>query len=235
MAKLTGVSVRTLHYYDEIDLLKPDMISKNNYRLYSERNIQLLQQILFFRELDFSLREIKQFLAHPSFNAIEALERHRNTLVKKQARLTQLIQTIDQTIQDEKGAIKMTNEARFKGFNFADKQYEQEARERWGDEAVDSAEEKINQKKDFQTRMNERFQSVAEHRHLHPSSEKAQTEMRAWFNELNEIGDYSFAAFKGLGEMYVEDGRFKENINQYGEGLAEFMCEAMKVFAENNQ
>jgi|SRR5699024_8064819 len=116
VAKLTGVSVRTLHYYDEIGLLKPAVIAENGYRLYSDGNLQQLQQILFFRELDVNLQEIKRILTDPNFSAVDALEAHRRTLVEKQARLTQLIQTIDQTILDEKGVITMTNEERFNSF-----------------------------------------------------------------------------------------------------------------------
>lgn len=233
VAKLTGVSVRTLHYYDGIGLLKPASVAENGYRFYSDGNLQQLQQILFFRELDFNLQEIKQFLTDPNFNAIEALEVHRRTLMKKQDRLIKLVQTIDQTILDEKGALKMTNEERFAGFNFDDEKYEQEAREKWGDEAVDNTNEKLKNNADMQDRMNERFRALAEIRHMEPSSDEAQAEIARWFDDLNQIGNYSLAAFQGLGETYVGDERFKENIDQFGTGLAEFMCEAMKVFAEN--
>lgn len=231
VAKLTGVSVRTLHYYDEIGLLKPAVVAENGYRLYSDGNLQQLQQILFFRELDFSLQEIKRILTDPNFVAIEALEAHRRTLVEKQARLKRLIQTIDQTILDEKGAILMTNEERFKGFDFTKNEYEQEAREKWGNEAVDNMNKKVMDNTSMQNKMNERFRTLANIRHDKPSSDEAQKEIARWFNDLNQIGNYSLAAFQGLGEMYVADERFKENIDQFGDGLAEFMCEAMRVFA----
>ena len=232
VAKLTGVSVRTLHYYDEIGLLKPAVVAENGYRLYSDGNLQQLQQILFFRELDFSLQEIKRILTDPNFVAIEALEAHRRTLVEKQARLKQLIQTIDQTILDEKGAILMTNEERFKGFDFTKNEYEQEAREKWGNEAVDNMNKKVMDNTSMQNKINERFRALANIRHDEPSSDEAQKEIARWFNDLNQIGHYSLAAFQGLGEMYVADERFKENIDQFGDGLAEFMCEAMRVFAK---
>lgn len=231
VAKLTGVSVRTLHYYDEIGLLKPAVVAENGYRLYSDGNLQQLQQILFFRELDFSLQEIKRILTDPNFVAMEALEAHRRTLVEEQARITQLIQTIDQTILDEKGAIIMTNEERFKGFDFTKNEYEYEAREKWGNEAVDNMNKKVIDNTSMQNKMNERFRAIANIRHVEPSSDEAQKEIARWFNDLNQIGHYSLAAFQGLGEMYVADERFKENIDQFGDGLAEFMCEAMKVFA----
>jgi len=232
VAKLTGVSVRTLHYYDEIGLLKPAVVAENGYRLYSDGNLQQLQQILFFRELDVNLQEIKRILTDPNFSAVDALEAHRRTLVEKQARLTQLIQTIDQTILDEKGAITMTNEERFKGFDFAKNEYEEEAREKWGNEAVDHMNKNVIDNTSMQHKMNERFRALANIRHVDPSSDEAQKEIARWFNDLNQIGHYSLAAFQGLGEMYVADERFKENIDQFGDGLAEFMCEAMRVFAK---
>ena len=231
VAKLTGVSVRTLHYYDEIGLLKPAVVAENGYRLYSDGNLQQLQQILFFRELDVNLQEIKRILTDPNFSAVDALEAHRRTLVEKQARLTQLIQTIDQTILDEKGAITMTNEERFIGFDFAKNEYEEEAREKWGNEAVDHMNKNVIDNTSMQHKMNERFRALANIRHVDPSSDEAQVEIARWYNDLNEIGHYSLAAFQGLGEMYVADERFKENIDQFGDGLAEFMSEAMNVFA----
>src|SRR5699024_10463063 len=160
-------------------------------------------------ELDFSLQEIKRIIKDPNFTAMEALEEHRRTLVGKQARLTQLIQTIDQTILDEKGAITMTNEDRFKGFDFTKNEYEQEARGKWGNEAVDNMNKKVIDNTSMQNKMNERFRELANIRHVEPSSDEARVEMDSWFKDLKQMGHYSFAAFRGLGEMYVEDERCK--------------------------
>lgn len=236
VAKLTGISVRTLHYYDEIGLLKPSSIEENGYRLYHDGNLRQLQQILFFRELGFCLKDIKEMICNPNFDQIEALEMHRKTLLDKRRRLDQLIKTIDQTIRSEKGEIQMTKEERFKGFNFERNEYEQEARERWGDEAVNNSVGKIQQLKqtekvDLEEQMNERFRALAKIRQHNPESDEAQEAIGAWYRELNQMGNYSLAAFRGLGEMYVADERFTKNIDQFGEGLAGFMCEAMKVFA----
>src|SRR5699024_9378834 len=181
-----GVSVRTLHYYDEIGLLKPAVVAENGYRLYSDGNLQQLQQILFFRELDFSLQEIKRILTDPNFVAIEALEAHRRTLVEQQVRLKQLIQTIDQTSLDEKGALLMINEERFKGFDYTKNEYEQEAREKWGNEAVDNMNKKVMDNTSMQNKINERFRALANIRHDEPSSDEAQKEITRWFNDLNQ-------------------------------------------------
>jgi len=240
VSKLTGVSVRTLHYYDEIGLLKPDSIGENNYRLYHERNLQQLQQILFFRELGIPLKKIKNIIQNPEFDSIEALEMQRNVLEDKKKKLEELITTIDKTIQYERGEIKMTKEERFNGFDFDTNEYEREARERWGDEAVDTSKEKVKQLKksgeqDFEVIMNERFRKLAALRHHRPDSEAAQAAIAGWYEELNKIGNYSLEAFQGLGEMYVHDERFTKNIDQFGEGLAQFMCEAMREFVNRNK
>ena len=239
VSKLTGVSVRTLHYYDEIGLLKPDSIGENNYRLYHERNLRQLQQILFFRELGIPLKKIKQIIQNPDFDSIEALEMQRKVLEEKREKLSELIATIDKTIQFERGEIEMTKAERFKGFDFDTNEYEQEARERWGDEAVDASKEKVKQLKeseeDFAKMMNVRFRKLAALRNQRPDSEAAQAAIAGWYEELNKIGNYSLEAFQGLGEMYVADERFTNNIDQFGEGLAAFMCEAMREFANRNK
>ncbi len=107
VADLVGVSVRTLHHYDEIGLLTPDEVTEAGYRIYSEENLENLQQILFFRELGFPLKRIKEIIHDPSFNKTEALELHKNMLMKKQ--LNQLINTIDKTLLNMKGERKMSN------------------------------------------------------------------------------------------------------------------------------
>ena len=137
VADLVGISVRTLHHYDEIGLLAPSETTEAGYRLYSDDDLEKLQQILFFRELDFPLKKIKSILENPSFDKNEALQLHRKALLEKRSRLDQMIATIDKTIQFAKGEINMTNEEKFAGFDFSQNPYEEEARERWGDEAVD--------------------------------------------------------------------------------------------------
>lgn len=119
VADLVGISVRTLHHYDEIGLLAPSETTEAGYRLYSDDDLEKLQQILFFRELDFPLKKIKSILENPSFDKNEALQLHRKALLEKRSRLDQMIATIDKTIQFAKGEINMTNEEKFAGFDFS--------------------------------------------------------------------------------------------------------------------
>lgn len=236
VADLVGISVRTLHHYDEIGLLIPEDMTQAGYRIYSEKNLEHLQQILFFKELGFSLKKIKEIMESPTFNRQEALTKQHQMLLEKRKRIDQMIWTIEKTIQHSKGDITMTNEEKFKGFDFSHNPYEEEAREKWGDKAVDQANEKTKNMTTFdQERFNEIFRRLAEVRHLSPDSEEVQERIQEWFQYLNKIGNYSLNAFKGLGQMYVNDERFTKNIDQFGEGLAEFMCTAMSVYADRNK
>lgn len=233
---LVGTSVRTLHYYDEIGLLTPDETTEAGYRVYSQANLETLQQILFYRELGFSLKEIKEILDSPLFDRQKTLEAQYKMLLKKHEQLEQMIETIKKTIKQTKGEIKMTNKDMFKGFDFSHNPYEEEAREKWGDEAVDKANKITSNMSRFdQEKFNEIFQNLAEIRTLAPDSAVAQKEIHTWYEYLNKIHSYSLDAFKGLGQMYVDDARFTKNIDQFGEGLAVFMRDAMAFYANHNE
>lgn len=236
IADLVGISVRTLHHYDEIGLLNPDDTTEAGYRIYSDDNLETLQQILFFKELGFSLKKIKEILYNPSFDRQEALIIQHNMLLEKRNRLNQMIETIEKTIQHSKGEIQMSNQEKFIGFDFSDNPYEKEARDKWGDQAVDEANKKVKNMTAFdKEKFSEVFLSIAEIRHLSPDSKEVQEKIQEWYQSLNKIGNYSLEAFKGLGQMYVDDERFTKNIDQFGEGLAKFMCTAMSVYTERNQ
>lgn len=236
-AELAGISVRTLHFYDEIGLLTPDEVTEAGYRVYSERNLETLQEILFFRELGFSLKQIKEIMSDPAYDRQAALELHRKMLIEKRDRLDQLITTIDKTIQHMKGESKMTVEEKFQGFDFSRNPYEQEARERWGDQAVDESKAKLGkmseaEMKALQDEIHAIYSKLAQLRHGSPESEEAQAAIEEWYRALNRFGHYSLEAFKGLGQLYVDDERFTKNIDQFGEGLAAFMRDAMAVYAD---
>ena len=129
VAELAGVSVRTLHHYDEIGLLKPAGHSAAGYRLYAERDLERLQQVLFFKELGFDLKEIKRVLGDPNFDRKRALTEHRKLLLERQERVRRLIASVDRTLKAiQRG--KPMNAQMFDGFDAA--QYEEEARRRWG-------------------------------------------------------------------------------------------------------
>lgn len=130
VAKLSGITVRTLHYYDEIGLLKPSDTTEAGYRVYSNKDLETLQQILFFRELDFPLNEIKEIMKNPNYNKIEALNKHKELLIEKRKRIDGLIDLINKTIKGD-------NDMSFKEFDNNKieenkRKYSEEVKNRWG-------------------------------------------------------------------------------------------------------
>src|SRR3990170_4535706 len=117
LAQISGVSVRTLHWYDEVGLLKPAYYGANGYRYYEEEQLLILQQILFFRELGFELKQIKRVLGRSDFDKMVALSSHRKVLQKNLERTKKLIKTIDKTIEHLKGTKKMKEQEMYYGFS----------------------------------------------------------------------------------------------------------------------
>ena len=237
-AELTGVSVRTLHYYDEIGLLKPSYVDEQNgYRFYDETSLERMQEILFYRELDFPLKSIVEILASPNYDKQKALAEQKRLLTLKKERLTRLIAALEQA---EKGEITMSAFDNSE-YETARQQYKDEAKQRWGntDEYKESqaktagySKEKWN---DVLAGMNGVFAEFAECKKCgyRADSETAQ-------RLVKKLQDYITATFyhctddilAGLGQMYVCDERFKKNINKNGEGTAEFVCEAIKIYCK---
>lgn len=237
LADIAGISVRTLHYYDTIGLLSPEIDRENGYRNYSDQDVSTLQQILFFRQLNFKLTQIKDILNSPKYHQTEALLEQKDIILKEQTRLNNILKLIDKTIQAERGEITMTNEEKFSGVDFSHNPYEQEAREKWGDEKVEQANQNLKKMgaKEVEREFDEIYTQLADLRHLDPESDAAQQEIGKWYDFLNRVGEYTPEMFKNLGEMYTADERFTKNIDKYGDGLAEFMKEAMTVYYEQHK
>src|SRR4026209_2429899 len=147
VARMSGVSGRTLHFYDEVGLLKPAYVGSNGYRFYEEPQLLTLQQILFYRELGFELKQIKRVLSRSDFDKIAALESHRKILRKNLARTRKLIVTIDKTIEHLKGTKKMKGQEMFVGFNPEQQaKHEQYLIDRYGEgmkESIAQSKEKV--------------------------------------------------------------------------------------------
>ncbi|UXR77809.1 MULTISPECIES: MerR family transcriptional regulator [unclassified Staphylococcus] len=241
VANLVGISIRTLHHYNKIGLLIPEEITDAGYRLYSEQNLKTLQQILFFKEIGFTLKEIKNILSNPSFDRYEALILQRKMLVEKRHHIDNMIETVDKTIEHMIGGSQMTNKERFYGLNMQFNPYEEEARRRWGDEAVNETNAKLSSmSKDKQQDVSEKwdmiFMQLASLRNQSPESPKVQKVIKEWYRFLNNnFRHYSLEAFQGLSQLYIQDERFTNNIDQYGEGLAHFMSEAMTIFTQKSK
>jgi DNA-binding transcriptional MerR regulator len=241
LAGLAGVSVRTLHYYDEIGLLQPSAVAANGYRQYDEAALLRLQQILFYRELDFSLQEIQQIIGRPDFDVLRALEEHRRELHKRAGRLKRLIQTINHTLLHLKGEIAMSNGELFEGFNEAkQKEYEAEARQRWGDDEVDASTKKWSayseaQKKQILAEGEAIRRDLAAAMPAGHDSPEVQAVVARWAKHLEYFYVPSIERLRGLGHLYVEDDRFAANYRKYHADLPEFFQRAIEVYCDERE
>ncbi|MFX3636781.1 MAG: MerR family transcriptional regulator [Candidatus Pristimantibacillus sp.] len=243
-AKLAGVSVRTLHYYDKIGLLKPNAVGENGYRLYSEDDFIRLQQILFFKELDFSLEEIKNILDNPHFDRKSALITHRQLLVEKQQRLKKIIGSVDKTIQSIEGGTMMSKQEMFEPFDRQkikehQKRYEQEVKEKYGDsDAYKQSNRKTAgyKEKDWQQIQGEMidiYRRIAAVMSKGAGDEEVQQAVGEWRQHItSHYYDCTPEIFRGLGDMYVSDPRFTSFIDKEQEGLVAFLREAMHEYCD---
>ncbi len=236
VAALTGLTTRTLRWYDNIGLVVPERKKQSDYRLYRQEDLKKLQQVLFFKALGYSLAQIKMILLHPGFNRKEALEKQMELLKEKRKNMDMMIKTIALALAEENGAYEMNDKERFKGFDFSKNPYEKEARETWGNDAVDSANVRLetlqkNEKANVASSMEHLFAELALIRNTDPTSSVAQAAIGKWFELVNTMGTYTPEMFANLGRMYIVDKRFAKNIDMYGTGLARFMCDAMQAYA----
>lgn len=240
VAKLSGTSVRTLHHYDEIGLLRPRRRSQNGYREYSDEDLDTLQQILFFKACGFPLAKIKALMESPAFDRESAFRLQRKYLLHERQRIDTMLATLDKTLHNLKGEKTMTQKDKFTGFDMSQNPYEEEARRLWGDEAVDKSNQKLSAmspeaQNDVGRQLGEHFTALAALRGGDPAGEEAQAAVAGLYRYFNENFGHHYTpeAFAGLGQMYVEDARFTKNIDQYGEGLAAFLAKAMGLYAQS--
>ena len=240
-SELTGVSVRTLHYYDETGLLKPEYVDEHNgYRFYGEKNLERMEEILFYRELDFSLKEIAEILSSPDYNKNAALSRQKELLTIKKNRLERLIAAIENSLKGAK--VMDTKVFDNTEFESAKEQYKKEAKARWGKtDAYKEFEKKTeNNSEDKNRQINEglenifgEFSVLAENneKFSNENSQKLVKKLQDYITEncyqcTNEI-------LAGLGQMYVVDERFRNNIDRHGKGTAEFVSKAIEIYCKN--
>lgn len=237
VADLAGISIRTLHHYDEIGLLKPAEVSAAGYRLYSQQDLERLQQVLFFRELGLSLHEIQAILDSPGFDRKQALLDHRKLLQERQRRLERLIRSVDQTLEAMKRGTTMDEKAMFDGFDPS--QYEEEARQRWGHskEFQQSVERtKRYTKGDWegiQQEIGQISQGIAALMERSPEDPEVQGWVGKWHQVINDrFYACSSEVFRGLADLYVQDERFTAVFEKTRPGMAEFMRQAMHAYCD---
>ena len=241
VADLAGVTIRTLHHYDEIGLLSPGGRSEAGYRIYEARDLERLQRILFYRELGFTLQEIASIVDDPNTDAAGHLERQRRLLMERIGRLQKMVAAVDYELEAKEMDINLTPEERFELFgNFDPEEHAEEAEERWGDsEAYKQSQRRVSSytKEDWQkikaeaeeitVRLAELFKSGAS-----PESEEAMAAVEEHRQHISRwYYDCTHEIHVGLGEMYVSDERFRANYDTHAPGLSEFIRDAARANA----
>ena len=236
VAKLTGVSVRTLQYYDEIGLLIPKKLD-NGYRDYSDENLDKLQKILFYRFLKFKLNDIKELL-DGDIDSLKILEQQRELILKEKEKFEIILHNIDKTIKTYKGEQTMTIEEKFNGFKKEDlNKYEEQAIEKYGKEAIEESKKRQSGKEDIVAeKFNSVFRSMAEYKQdgLSIEEKKVQSKVEDLYNYMNKYAfDCSIEVFSYIGKGYSQNPEFKNNIDKFGEGVAEYISKAIEIFCNN--
>jgi len=247
LGRLAGVSARTLRYYDEIGLLKPARINSSGYRIYGQPEVDRLQQILFYRELGLGLEEIKRLLASPDFDEEKALLSHRAQLLARRAQIDQLIVNVERTLAHRRGVEQMSDKQKFAGFKREqveanERQYGAEIRAKYGDEAVERANNKLLDMSEAAYRTVEQL-SADIHKTLaeafatgDPAGELAQHAADLHRQWLTCYWDrYDPQAHANLAQMYVDDARFTAYYDKDQPGTAAFLRDAIQIYTRNQQ
>lgn len=245
LAKLAGVSTRTLRYYEEVKLLIPAGRKENKYRYYSQIEVDKLQQILFYKELGMELIDIQNILNSPDFNKQFALEEHLKQLLLKKTRIEQLIKNVQNTMKHEKGLYVMSNQEKFEGLKKEmvsknEEKYGKEIREKYGADRIEKSnakmmnltQEEYEKMTNLGVSLNELLEEAV-NKEAAPASElgKAAYEMhKEWLSFTWQM--YSKEAHIGLSQMYLADKRFKEYYDSKVEGCALFLKEAIAIHAQ---
>lgn len=247
VAELSGVTVRTLHHYDSIGLLKPSSHSLANYRLYNHNDLERLQEILFFRELGFSLSEIKDLTTSPAYARKPALETHLALLQAKQEQITKLISQVQVLLDQADNEGTCESDVNFTNFKnpTMDKlkdQYAAEVKAKYGNtpeyqewqerqDALSPQEQQDNYQAYMQL-ADDFFTQLAQVKRKHaPTSPQAYAQAEYWHNQINQNWyQCSLEVYASLADIYVADERFAANIDKYEPGLAQWFSQAVKHY-----
>lgn len=243
LAKLAGVSVRTLHLYDQMGLLTPSVRTEARYRLYGKKELLRLQQILFYRELDLPLKEIGDILDDPAFDLIQALESHKTALRVKIERISTLIDTIDKTLHHLKNKTMLEVEDLYEGLS-PEKiaEYREDAMNRWGKDRVLKGEDILHKlskeelgvmRQELDTVMKQLADSIEKD----PAGKEVQSLiaihyklMLKFTGRTEEQGTKAY--YNYLSELYVSDERYTKVNGVPDTAFAQFTKKAMRHFAE---
>jgi DNA-binding transcriptional MerR regulator len=242
LAIMAGVSTRTLRYYDAIGILKPARINSSGYRIYGQKEVDRLQQILFYRELGVNLEDIRDIVTSPSFDSRAALNEHYEKLLEKRNQLDLLIANVEKTIALTEGRINMSDKEKFEGFKKKmidenEKKYGIEIREKYGRDEVEKSNAKLmnmtQEEYNEITALAEQVQSTLAEAFKtgDPAGELAQKSADLHKKWLTYYWDgYTKEAHAGLAQMYVDDERFTAYYDKEQPGTAEFLRDAILIY-----
>ncbi len=245
LAELAGISARTLRYYDEIGLLRPSGTTAAGYRLYSEQQVDLLQQILFYRALHVPLKEIARIVQADDFDRLRALEGHLSALYTQQAQTAALIATVQKTIRSLKGETAMTDMEKFEAFKHRivqqnEQRYGAEVRAKYGDAQADAANAKLlgmteadyERFEALKTEVQQALESAVQAGDdpAGPAGERIVRLHKTWLGMTWKA--YTAEAHRALAEGYTADERFTAYYDRNVPGCAQFLCDAVQRWAQ---
>jgi DNA-binding transcriptional MerR regulator len=241
VSELAGVSVRTLHYYDQIGLLHPSKVGANSYRYYDDVALLRLQQILFYREIGLELMQIKELLTSPDFDLEAALRSHRAALQEKIKRLEKLVETIDNTIKHLTGEVSMSKRRMFEAFSDEkQKEYEREARLQWGPGIVNDSIKRYNsyttaQKQAIGEEGNQVYSDLVDALEAGkpPQSAEVQAILARWHQHLRYFYEPTLDILRGLGEMYNTHPDFIANFKKLRDDLPAYLQEGITQYVDD--
>ena len=236
VSEISGVSVRTLHHYDEIGLLSPQK-KENGYRYYSEEDISFLQMILFYKYLGFSLKKIKELLKKEDGEVLNHLKAQLKLIQKEKQKLLTLIETLEKTIESKERKVFMPTKEKFKGFSYQDNQkYKQAAIDLYGRDVI---EETIQKQKGKEQEITDGFNRI-----FFAFSENKSNGLGATAQENIQLAEelhkhlcrYAFDCpmdvFSRIAYGYVQNKEFKNNLDQFGDGTAQYVCDAVQQYVK---
>jgi DNA-binding transcriptional MerR regulator len=238
LSRLAGVTPRTLHYYDQIGLLKPTQLGKNGYRYYGDESLLRLQQILIYRELDMPLEQIKEILDRREFDVVSALEGHRDQLQERIRRLERVIATVNETISFLRGETTMNQKQLFEPFNEEQQaEYEKGAMQMYDPAIVKASNQKWKnytpaEKQHIADKGNAVYLGFVQAMPKGPASPEAQACVESWRRHMDYFWTPNEDQLLGLAEGYNSDPRFKANFDKIHPDLAAFILEAVKIYVK---
>ena len=235
-SEISGVSVRTLHHYDEIGLLSPQK-HENGYRYYSEEDMSILQTILFYKYLGFSLKQIKELINHDGKEITFHLKKQLILMQKEKERILTLIETLEKTIESRERRMNMSTKEKFNGFTYHDNQkYKQAAVDLYGEDVIEQAiERQRGKEQEIADGFNEIFFAFSKNMSngLNALNKENIELAQRLHNHLCEYAfDCTIDVFSSIGFGYVQNEEFRDNLDKFGKGTAQYVCDAIQHYVK---